>query len=114
MSNLDAANREILRHSTVQRRRELERRRVLAPIHAIDGLIAELEELHLLGRKRVPESWDRRLAELMATLPAAIGAPEMRARITIVHLMDELYDIQDALLRQKAGISDTDDLSQAS
>lgn len=114
MNSLDAANREIVTSLVRQRRLEVERRRAVAPIRAIDTLLAELEELHLLGRKRVPESWDDRLAELAAALPPGYSLGELRSRITIVHLMDRLYDIQDALLRVKTGGAEDDDLSFAS
>lgn len=86
-----------------QRRRE-EQARALRPIRLIDRLVADLEEQHLSGRKRVPESFDERLAALLEICPAA-QAYDLRSRITIVHLMDQLYEIQELLLEAKAGIA---------
>ena len=101
MSLLDDTNREIAGSLERQRRRTRDRLRAVAPIQAIDAMVAELEELHLLGRKRVPENWDERLSELSRTLPPGCELGELRSRITIVHLMDRLYEVQDELLRRK-------------
>jgi hypothetical protein len=116
MNRLDLTNREIAGSRRRHRRQELERQSVLAPIRAIDVLVTELEELHLLGRKRVPAGWEGRLDTLGQTLPTGCELGELRSRITIVHLMDRLYDIQDELLRRKTGglMLDEDELSEAS
>ncbi|MEA2671861.1 MAG: hypothetical protein QOG45_2081 [Chloroflexota bacterium] len=71
------------------------------PIRLIDGLIADLEELHLTERKRVPPSYEVRLVQLTAILPPEVRQ-ELRSRVTIVHLMDRLYEIQGRLLARKA------------
>lgn len=108
MSTLQTTNDQII---TDVRRRRLEdaaRRRAVRPIRVIDELLAELEELHLAGRKRVPDSLDDRLMALNAGLPEALRR-ELRSRITIVHLMDRLYEIQDALLQRKTGTAIDDD-----
>ena len=55
------------------------------------------------GRKRVPDGFVERLAALNAGLPADLRL-EPRARITITHLMDHLYEVQDALFSRKAGL----------
>jgi hypothetical protein len=99
MSVLQATNAEIRRRAEHEERRRQERRSARLPVRRIDALIADLEELHLAGRKRVPETFDRRLEALAATLPASCAA-ELRSRITIVHLMDRLYAIQGCLLRR--------------
>lgn len=116
MSRLDDTNREIATGLERQRRQNQDRRRAVAPIQAIDAMVAELEELHLLGRKRVPENWDGRIADLERTLPPGCELGELRPRITIVHLMDRLYEVQDELLRRKTGDIPAlpDELSQAS
>jgi len=116
MNRLELTNREIAGSLQRHRRQELERQSVLAPIRAIDVMIAELEELHLLGRKRVPAGWGFRLDTLGRTLPGGCQLGELRSRITIVHLMDRLYEIQDELLRRKTGgfTLDEDELSEAS
>lgn len=85
-----------------QEKRQREERRLAAlPVRTIDALLAELEELHLEGRKRVPETYDGRLDALLATLPPDCRL-QLRSRITIVHLMDRLYAIQDRLLSRRA------------
>ena len=101
MSPLNETNRQILAQLRLQRRRRAERARAERPIHVIDALIADLEELHLAGRKRVPDSFGVRLDALQAICPAA-REHELRSRITIVHLMDHLYEIQELLLGVKS------------
>jgi hypothetical protein len=109
MTALEAANAEIRRRAQVERRRREQRRRAELPVRRIDALIAELEELHLGGRKRVPETLDHRLEELNATLPEDCRSPDLRSKITIVHLMDRLYAIQDCLFRRQPGRVDAGD-----
>ena len=103
MSALEATNAEIRRRAQHEERRRAQRRLAQRPVRAIDALIAELEEMHLHGRKRVPETFDERLSELLEICPAA-QAYGLRSRVTIVHLMDQLYEIQELLLEAKAGI----------
>jgi len=100
MSALEATNAEIRRRAQHEQRRRDARRRAELPVRRIDALIAELEELHLSGRKRVPDTLDERLAALNAMLPADCRSDELRSRITIVHLMDRLYAIQDRLFHR--------------
>lgn len=102
MSPLKTTNDEIRRRIQQERRRREQRRLAALPVRTIDALLAELEELHLANRKRVPESYDVRLQALLATLPPDCRR-ELRSRITIVHLMDQLYAIQDRLLARRAG-----------
>jgi hypothetical protein len=103
MSPLEATNAEIRRRAAGEQRRREQRRLAEQPVRSIDALIAELEELHLSGRKRVPESFDERLALLNAALPEDCRDGGMRSRVTIVHLMDRLYAIQDRLFRRLPG-----------
>ena len=103
MSALEATNAEIRRRAQHEQRRREQRRLAQRPVRAIDALIAELEEMHLSGRKRVPETFDDRLEALNATLPEDCRSDELRSRITIAHLMDRLYAIQDCLFRRQAG-----------
>ena len=102
MSTLQTTNDQIISDVRTRCRQDAERRRAERPMRVIDRLIAELEELHLAGRKRVPDSLDARLVALNAELPAELRR-ELRSRITIVHLMDHLYEIQDGLLHRKLG-----------
>jgi len=101
-----------------EKRLREERRRAALPVRTIDAMLAELEELHLAGRKRVPETYERRLDTLLASLPPDCRL-QLRSRITIVHLMDRLYAIQDRLLSRRAGrveaeVVEEDFLPQAS
>jgi len=102
-NQLRSTNEQIILEARRRHREQAARRRASAPIRAIDDLIAELEELHLANRARVPEFLESRLAALNAALPGELRR-ELRSRVTIVHLMDELYDIQDALLSRKTGL----------
>ena len=116
MSALETTNAEIRRRLQDERQLREARRRAEQPVRTIDALLAELEELHLEGRKRVPETFDQRLTELLAGLPADCRL-ELRSRITIVHLMDRLYAIQDRLLSRRharADAGEDDFLPQAS
>jgi len=102
MSALETTNAEIRSRAQNEQRRREQRRLAQLPIRTIDALLAELEELHLAGRKRVPESFDARFEALNASIPAECRL-ELRSRITIVHVMDRLYAIQDRLLSQRNG-----------
>ena len=101
MSALRETNEQILAGIRYRWRSDAERRRMAEPIRLIDGLIADLEELHLTERKRVPPSYEARLIQLTAILPPEVRQ-ELRSRVTIVHLMDRLYEIQGRLLARKA------------
>jgi hypothetical protein len=101
MSVLRETNEQILAGIRHRWKSDAERRRMAEPIRLIDGLIADLEELHLTDRKRVPPSYEGRLMQLTAVLPPDVRQ-ELRSRVTIVHLMDRLYEIQGRLLARKA------------
>ncbi len=85
---------------------ELRRRQRLdardAPVQGVDALVAQLEALHLEGRKRVPASLQPALDALGDLLPEALR-PELHAGITITHLLDQLFDLQEALLERRVG-----------
>ncbi len=100
MSGLQSTNAEIRRRMQQEQRARERRRLADLPVRTIDTILAELEELHLQGRKRVPETYDARLDRLIASLPDECRL-ELRSRITIVHLMDRLYAIQDRLLSRR-------------
>ena len=103
MSPLQTTNDEIRRRFLQEERRREARRLANLPVRSIDLMLAELEEMHLAGRKRVPETFEPRLEALAGNLPAEYR-PELRSRITIVHLMDRLYAIQDRLLSRRQGL----------
>jgi hypothetical protein len=100
VSALEDTNLQIREEVLAERRRRAAQARAVLPIRLVDGLIAELEELHLVGRKRVPETLDERLADFQAICPQA-RAYDLRSRITIGRLMDQLYEIQELLLGTK-------------
>ena len=102
MSTLQHTNDQIITDVRRRRHQDAARRRAVRPIRVIDELLEELEELHLAGRKRVPDSFEARLEGLNAAVPPELRR-ELRSRITIVHLMDRLYEMQDTLLQRKAG-----------
>lgn len=106
MSPLHETNQQIRDQLRRQRQQLAQRARQVRPIRVIDAIIADLEELNLAGRKRVPDGFDERLDALRAVCPEAAGR-ELRSRITIVHLMDQLYEIQELLLGVKAGAGAT-------
>lgn len=108
MTALQNANDQIRLARARQSEREEARRREQLPIRTIDRLLASLEELHLEGRKRVPEALEGRLAELNQLLPIELRRP-LRSRVTIAHLMDELYEVQHALLLRVSGRRADDD-----
>ena len=101
MSALQETKEQILVGIRYRWRSDAERRRVAEPIRLIDGLLADLEELHLTDRKRVPPSYEARLIQLAAVLAPEVRQ-ELRCRVTIVHLMGRLYEIQGRLLARKA------------
>ena len=101
MSSLADVSQEIARiaeRHRRSRRRTLGLRRLLA---TVDGLLEDLEELHLIGKSRVPLNWAARLDALTASLPVGMRRV-LRTGVTIVRLMDELFAIQESLLREIA------------
>ena len=99
ISPLHVTNQEIAETLRARIRRQTARRRVEQPIEAVDSILAECEELLLVGRKRVPLTMEPRLRELAERCPCA--APELHAGVTIVRLMDELFDLQEELLGRR-------------
>ena len=110
-SALDRANRQMLDALAEQRRRQRDRHRMDAPIAAIDALIADLEELLLLGHRAVPTSFAPRLVRLAAALPSP--SPDLLRPTRITALMDLLFAEQGRLLEARTGhgADDLDDLS---
>jgi hypothetical protein len=104
MGGLRSTNSEIveavLRGERRRRSRAVRRR----PLVLIDVLVADLEELHLAGRQRVPPSYAPRLRSLTSALPAS-HRRDLRAGVTIVHLMDALFELRQRLL----GVPSPDD-----
>ncbi len=82
-----------------------QRWRVTAPIQVIDEMLEDVEQLNLRNARRVPISWELRLAQLATSLPPGIYADpaELRAGISPNRLMEALFCIQDQLLDLKMG-----------
>lgn len=95
---------------TATRRRAAQELR--RPVAAIDELLTRLEELHLAGRARVPLGLEPSLAALDATLPRELRR-RWRPRITIVRLMDALFEVQADLLAPSRIAVDADDEADA-
>lgn len=86
----------LLRQRAERRLRDQDRR----TIHLIDHTLNSLEELLLAGRKRVPDSMLWPLAQVNAALPRGLRR-ELPTGIGITRLMDQLYSIQEQLLKRK-------------
>ena len=98
MSSLADVSHAIARSVERERRSRRRMAQLRALLTLVDALLSDLEELHLIGKSRVPLNYARRLEALTEILPAAMRRP-LRAGVTIVHLMDELFAIQEDLLR---------------
>jgi len=97
MGSLRSANAAIIEALVATERRRHAKAARRRPLVLIDRLVADLEELHLAGRKRVPRSYSPRLRVLVAALPAS-RSRELRTCITIEHLMDALFELRRSLL----------------
>ncbi|MGI8607847.1 MAG: hypothetical protein ACR2MY_01260 [Candidatus Dormibacteria bacterium] len=96
---LERAIREIRQAESARadaRGRKVRRRRFVAQI---DQFILELEEMHLRGGQRVPNSMVQRLAGFLEQLPPECrGSFSLRTRIAYV--IDDLFDVQERLLNR--------------
>jgi hypothetical protein len=81
--------------------RRLERDRRRRPVLLIDELVEDLEVLHLMGRRRVPDAYRERVEALRAVLPADLRL-DVRTGITITHLLDVLFDLRAILVPRLA------------
>lgn len=77
----------------------------------LDGLIGELEEVHLRGGTRVPDRIVARVARFLDSLPVELrGSFPLRTKV--VYVLDDLFETQDLLLNVKVpgrvSLSDTD------
>jgi hypothetical protein len=92
-----------------RRQRELKARedRIRRPVHLIDQLLQELEELNLKGMKRVPIAYEPRLdeiARLVAPTPAIVDyLANVKVKVAIPKLMDALYGIEEAVFAERLG-----------
>jgi hypothetical protein len=102
---LREANRAIRWERGRFARKRYERWRAANPIHVIDGILGEIEEMNLRRVRRVPAAWQLRLASLAASLPPPVQSDpaELRAGISPNRLMEALFGIQDQLLDLRVG-----------
>jgi hypothetical protein len=84
------------------RLRKLRRLRLRVVVLTIDQLLEELELLNLQGRSRSLSTWHRRLFSLGRLDPKATSL-ELTSETSPQHLMDELFELQERLLRDLAG-----------
>jgi hypothetical protein len=84
------------------RLRNLRRLRLRAAVLTIDQLLEQLEVLNLQGRSRSLSAWHRRLFSLGRLDPKATRL-ELTSETSPHHLMDELFELQERLLRDLAG-----------
>ncbi|HEX4212718.1 MAG TPA: hypothetical protein VIA06_05245 [Candidatus Dormibacteraeota bacterium] len=76
--------------------------RIDRSIRAVDVLVEDIERLNLEDRSRVPLNWQPRLARMAAVLPVECG-DRLRAGISPLRLLDQVYEIQQELLWIKQG-----------
>jgi len=84
------------------RLRKQHRRRLRAAVLTIDRLLEELELLNLQGRSRSLSAWHRRLFSLGRLDPNATRL-DLTSETSPQHLMDELFELQERLMRDLAG-----------
>jgi hypothetical protein len=82
----------------LQKQRRL---RLRAAVLTIDQLLEELELLNLQGRSRSLAAWHRRLFAL-GRLPKGIRL-DLISETSPQHVMDELLELQERLMRELAG-----------
>lgn len=101
MNRLQATKDQILINVRQSRQKGAHDRRTATTIGIVDSLVGDLEELHLIGRKRVPREYESRLRDLAAILPPEIRR-DLRSGTTINNLMDVLFGIQEGLLDRRS------------
>jgi len=74
--------------------------RLLRPYVYCDRLIQQLEEMHLKGKKFVPKAFLPELYRLLDLLPLGMAHPA-GFRSLIRDVLDQLFDLQETLLRQR-------------
>lgn len=99
-SGLVATGRAIAERRRSQQERDRDRG-LTGPIDAIDAVLDDLEQLHLLDVHRVPASFATRLEHLTASLPAD-ARRDLATGIPIVGLMESLYSIQGKLMTRRS------------
>jgi hypothetical protein len=89
--------------ANIARLKKLRRLRLRAAVLTIDQLLEELELLNLQGRSRSLSAWHRRLFSLARLDPRATRL-ELSSEKSPDHLMDELFELQERLMSDLAGL----------
>ncbi|HEV1998757.1 MAG TPA: hypothetical protein VGR61_11590, partial [Candidatus Dormibacteraeota bacterium] len=71
-----------------------------ALVAQLDGLIGELEEVHLRGGIRVPDRIVARLERFLDSLPEEFRG-SFALRTKVIYVLDDLFETQDLLLNLK-------------
>lgn len=95
---LDEMCQDMERYQARQERRV----QVTRCIAAADELIEELEDLNRAGRPEVPGEWQPRLDGFVEGLPPGISV-DLRGGIAPNRLLDQVFAIEERLLRMKLG-----------
>ena len=93
------ANQEIRWREEENSKRMQERAGSQYPMHYLDRLIEELEEMNLEDKDEVPDSFIEKLKVLSAILPEGVPVPR-RWPSRPTRLLDLCFDMQSAVLRQ--------------
>jgi hypothetical protein len=91
------ANREIRWQLRVAERRRQDRVRIVGPFAYVDGLIAELEAMHLDGLQAVPTEFLPRLLAVNRLLPQGVE-PLLGWRRRIRDAIGQCFELQEQLL----------------
>ena len=96
---LEDANRDIQRLCQEDLRRRWRQQRLDRVVHAIDGLLFQLEDLNLQGVDRVPATLRERAGHILDAVPSREEYECLRVRYRVVPMMDVLFRAQEVLFR---------------
>ena len=68
------------------------------PFAYLDWLIAQLEDFHVAGKKRIPKAFEPYLYAVADLLPEGVQPPLMW-RTLIRHVIDQVFDLQEQILQ---------------
>ncbi len=80
--------------------------RLARPYLYCDRLIRQLEDMHVQGKKFVPKAFLPQLYRVLDLLPEGV-TPPTRFRSLIRDVLDDLFDLQEQLLRHRQPERDT-------
>jgi hypothetical protein len=88
-----------------RRAQEQRQRRALVlerGIRALDVLIDDLEQLNMCQKRRVPPSWQARLALVTRQMPIGLYS-DLKVGVSPMRLLNEVYELQEQLFQLKSG-----------